>query len=50
MSAPLVIVVAVIYAIVALDQARQKHIGFAIMWMAYALANVGILLTMKEQP
>ena len=44
MSAPLILIVGVVYLVVALDQFRQGSPGMAIAWFGYALANVGLAM------
>jgi len=44
MSLWLIIVVTVIYAITALLQIMKGNAGFALMWISYAMANIGIML------
>jgi hypothetical protein len=48
-SVPLIVVVTLIYASVAIDQYRQGEVGLAGMWLGYALANGGLIyhMTMK---
>jgi hypothetical protein len=47
MSAPLILIVGVVYLVVALDQFRQGSPGMAIAWFGYALANVGLAMAAK---
>jgi hypothetical protein len=47
MSAPLILGVGVVYLIVALDQYRQGHMGMALAWLGYALANVGLAMAAR---
>lgn len=47
MSAPLILIVGVVYVVVALDQFRQGSPGMAIAWFGYALANVGLAMAAK---
>lgn len=44
MSNWLVIVVTVLYAWTSVDHFQHGHVGFCIMFGAYALANIGLLL------
>lgn len=44
MSAPLLLVVALIYAYVGWEQWMAGKLGMALVWIAYAFANVGFLL------
>jgi hypothetical protein len=43
-SAWLLALVAIIYLAVAIDQNHQGNTGFALMYFAYALANIGAIL------
>lgn len=47
MSAPLIILVTLIYAGVAIDQAMQGSWGGAVMFAGYALANCGVLAVLQ---
>jgi hypothetical protein len=47
MSAPLILIVGVVYLVVAVDQFRQGSPGMAIAWFGYALANVGLAMAAK---
>jgi hypothetical protein len=44
MSAPLLVVVALIYAYVGWEQYAAGKFGMAMVWVAYAFANLGFLL------
>jgi len=46
-SPTLIIVSAIIYAFVAIDQAFRNNWGFVIMYGGYAVSNIGILMLMK---
>lgn len=43
MSTGLVVAVTIIYMVVGLKQALEGQSGFALMWMSYASANIGLL-------
>lgn len=43
MSTILVVVVTCIYATVGLDQLLRGNPGFALMWLSYATANIGLI-------
>jgi hypothetical protein len=45
MTTWLIIVVAVIYAVIAVGNLMKGNIGLFIMWASYALANVGLYIT-----
>ena len=47
MSSWLVVLTGTIYLIVAIDQFRKGSVGTGIMFLGYAIGNVGILLTVK---
>ncbi len=40
-------IVAVIYFLVSLDHLRSKEYGWALAWLAYSIANVGLILAAK---
>jgi hypothetical protein len=44
MSLWLILLVTALYCITALLQTLQGSYGFGLMWFAYALANVGIMM------
>lgn len=46
MSAPLILLVGVVYLVVAIDQG-MKGSPMAIAWAGYSLANVGLALAAK---
>jgi len=46
-SPTLIIITAVIYAFVAVDQILKNNWGFVIMYGGYAVSNIGILMLMK---
>lgn len=43
MSIPLLIIVAIIYAGVALDQYRVGAPGMSVMWIGYVIGNLGMI-------
>jgi hypothetical protein len=47
MSSWLVVVTGIIYSVCAIDQFRKGSVGMGIMFLGYAIGNVGILLTVK---
>jgi hypothetical protein len=47
MSSWLVVVTGTIYLICAIDQFKKGSTGTGIMFLGYAIGNVGILLTVK---
>lgn len=40
-------VVTTCYAYVGLTELLQSHYGWSLVWLAYAVANIGLLLAMK---
>ena len=42
------LLVGVLYAIQGIIHLSNKEIGFGITWLAYAAANVGLLMAMSE--
>lgn len=47
MSAGLISVVTLCYLGVAFDQLRLGNFGMALVWSGYAIANVGLIWSMK---
>lgn len=48
MSTPLILIVACIYAWVGLTQFRLGQTGWALVWFSYAMANVGMVIAMRQ--
>jgi hypothetical protein len=48
MSGPLIIIVGLIYLAVAAAEGVKGHTGWALMYVSYAVANVGTLLAMRN--
>lgn len=42
MSAPLIALVAIIYAIIAADQFSKDNPAMGVVWLGYAASNVGL--------
>ena len=47
MSTPLILCVAVVYLLVAVDQWRKGDGGMALAWLGYALSNVGLAMNAR---
>ena len=41
------LLVAVIYAVVAIDHFWSKNMGWGIAWLSYSLANLGLVMASK---
>lgn len=48
MSRPLIIIVGLIYAYVALEQGFKGSAGLAIMYAAYSMGNIGLWMIASE--
>lgn len=47
MSAPLIALVAGIYAVIAADQFSKDNPAMGVVWMGYAASNVGLFFVSK---
>jgi hypothetical protein len=40
-------IVAILYLLVAIDHFRAKEYGWSVSWLAYSVANLGLILAAK---
>ena len=48
MSTPLILLVTLCYVLTSIDLVASGKLGYALMFFAYALANVGVIWSLNE--